>query len=216
VTASSDDQHVIDDAADEIDDAADPIDRSHRLDTLIHNVELADLKKFLPDDMLSHLNPTTIHRVTVLIDYTFTHPGAHLHDTANRHAQMSDPELMGNCAVAGKNKKYLARASKEGYVLIPFHVNVFGRIHPLAHKLLEFVCNRATAKAQETPKSSVLDGMGPDARRTLHKRSLLRTLSISVQRALTLGMLHAAQRIVRPVDPSSSHSKTGRLYSPLV
>jgi hypothetical protein len=57
------------------DDAA----RGYRLDTLVHDVALANLQTLrLPAELLDHLDPKDDPFVTVLLDYTFTHPGVHM------------------------------------------------------------------------------------------------------------------------------------------
>ncbi len=156
----------------------------------------------------------------MLVDYTFTHPGAHLQDV-NR-ASLADPDAVGNHAVLMKVEKYMdaTRSSRDPhYVLLPFHISVFGRIHPLALSFLRYICDRIAARALQTPPSSILSTLNPDARNTACKRTLMRNMSTAVQRSLTLGMLHAAQRIVRPADVSRTSAimslQSDNLGSPL-
>lgn len=198
-------------------DATAPLDGTHpraeeesyvpksRLDTLIYNVSMAELKTFLPHERLAHIDPHRHPYVTVLIDYTFTHPGAYLGKMRRGTGDLA-PDAMGDAAVRGKDDKYLARAKQAGQVLIPFHINVYGRIHPLAYKLMNFICEKLSIKALGTPNPSAFPQADPAARVTAYKRNLMRSLSVCVQRSLALGLLQAAQRVMRPRAPTSDVS----------
>jgi hypothetical protein len=101
-----------------------------------------------------------------------------------------------------------AAAKAARMVLVPFHISAFGRLHPIAYKFYSFMCARATARHLSTPRPSALRDLDPDARAVLHKRKLMRSLSISVQRSLVLGMFHAARSIVSPRSSSPSITST--------
>jgi hypothetical protein len=171
-----------------------------RLDSVVRRIPFASLMSMgLPPHLTDHLNERDHPFVTVIVDFTLTHPGASgsLAATARADSAFNEPDTVGNLAVQGKCDKYLAAAKEHDYVLLPFHVSPFGRVHPIAQKFLDFLCARATARALTTPLSSSLP-LDPEMRGLILKRTQMRALSTSVQRSLALGLLQAAQRVVCP------------------
>jgi hypothetical protein len=165
-----------------------------RLDTLVYDMALSDLKSFLPAERLAHLDPRTDPFPTMLIDYTITHPGAQIYKI--KRADLHRPEVVGDLEVAKKDKKYRAQADAQKYVLLPFHINAYGRVHPLAWSFLNFIATRASAKALVSARSETFGDDNPDRRLLFRKRAFLRKVSITVQRHFALGTLHAAKTVV--------------------
>lgn len=207
---SEDDDDDLDDAPDDADDAATappssprPSKRAHarksRLDTIIRDVPLIELRTILPAAMLSHLDDRTDTHVDVLVDYTFTHPGAFLgFARASKREDFTDPDAAGNRAVKFKNDKYLAKAIQHKQVLLPFHVSAYGRIHPVAFAFMQHICSKVAASKLHSPNVSAFPQSDPLTRQTLLTRSYMRNLSTSVQRSFALGLLQAARRVVCP------------------
>jgi hypothetical protein len=172
-----------------------------RLDTIIRAVPLVELREVLPADMLAHLDPDRDAYVDVLVDYTFTHPGAFL-SSGIRATRVNDdlrnPDAAGDLAVKRKNDKYLAKAVAHRQVLLPFHISAYGRIHPLASSFMQYICSKVAVRKLHSPQPWTFPQSDPATRVTLLTRSYLRNLSTCVQRSFALGLIQAARRVVCP------------------
>ncbi len=170
------------------------VDRSMRLDVVVEAMPVDMLRRVDPE-LVSHL-PKSVTTAKVLIDATFTHPGPFLQHVLARDAAtvLADADAMGHAEVRGKRDKYLAASIAAGYVLLPYHCNVYGRLHPTASRFLDAVVDMVVTRQLATDPAKV----SPLADSTTSfKRALLRGVSIHMQRATIAGLLSAV-RVVRP------------------
>jgi hypothetical protein len=170
------------------------VDRSKRLDLVVEQAPVDLLRKVDPA-LVSHL-PAGQSSARVLIDTTFTHPGPFL-SSSNRAVSaeaLRNPDLIGDTEVARKRNKYLAASNRHGFVLLPYHCNVYGRLHPIASRFLDAVVDLVVLKTRALGSAgahSMVDST------TSYKRALFRGLSIHMRRATVLGW----QRSVRVANP---------------
>lgn len=170
------------------------VDRSKRLDLVVEHVPTDMLRRVDPA-LVSHL-PAGQSSARVLIDTTFTHPGPFL--SANSRAvnaeALCNPDMLGDAEVANKRTKYLAASNRHGFVLLPYHCNVYGRLHPIASRFLDAVVELVVLKTRAlgSPGAS---GMVDST--TSYKRALFRGLSIHMRRATVLGW----ERSVKAANP---------------
>jgi hypothetical protein len=172
--------------------AAARADLSKRLDLVVEAVPVTLLRRVDPS-LVAHLG-ADVSTVRTLIDATFTHPGPYLESLKNTDsATLRDAEAMGDSEVRVKRDKYQAASIAAGYVLLPYHCNVYGRLHPVASKFLDAVVDLVVLKSQATglPGNSLVD------RTTSFKRALLRGVSLHMRYATVHGWM-SATRVARP------------------
>ena len=148
-----------------------------------------DILKGVDPSLVSHIAPGTI-TVRVLVDATFTHPGPFLatHNRREVEAALRDVDVIGDAAVKAKREKYLAAANAAGFVLLPYHCSVYGRLHPIASKFLDAIVRLVVLK-QRSGAGIGVSNLVDDT--TSFKRALLRGLSIHMRRATVNGLWHA-------------------------
>lgn len=169
-------------------------DLSMRLDLVVEGMPVDLLRRVDPSLVAGLPAGTTMARV--LIDATFTHPGPFL-SSINRGdgaALLRNPDAIGDAEVAHKRSKYLAASNAAGYVLLPYHCNVYGRLHPIASKFLDAVVGLVVLKDRAGGSSRTSDLID---KTTNFKRALLRGISIHMRRATVLGLWHAV-RVAKP------------------
>ena len=162
----------------------------YRLDAYYRGLSIADARTIFPKEMLSSV-PQDASTVEVLVDFTFSHPGAYLGRLLTNES-LSDPEAMGDIAFNGKCKKYKEACAGKHIVFLPYHVNAYGRLHPIAQKFIMCICRLAAVRTVACSSSQVRDSPDFASHVSALQRSYLRSLSVCVQRSHANGLLHSA------------------------
>ena len=209
---------------------ADDEEAGRRLDIVVRAFPLHVLTAWearvpLITTMLDGVDRTRVTLVDLLVDLTFSHPGARLTDSAS-DARIAEPDALGDACAVDKLKKYgetarnLSQTNGLGHPLVvyPAPISAFGRLHPLTHRLL---CHAITLKeGLRPPRRPDPPGVAPQAHPltddategplTWPRLSALRALSAAIFTACMSTALRNADHCTRPPGSRSPQGRPQR------
>ena len=201
-------------------------ERGLRVDTTIEGLSLDEIRRVDPLAVTAQMSheAQSHHPPTMLLDYTFHHPGAHMHQVRVEELPHAG-RVMADRAAHIKVAKYRPSAAKmsEEYPMfaplafVPAPLSVYGRQHPITHRLLRLIASRWASQGIAQPDENtgrvslveVLDDRKLLALYSTRVHSAMCAFSSRVASSMAEGLFESAREAMHPPQHSSSAPTTG-------